>query len=208
MSKSGIKFYDIFNFGGTIAVMEFSLGELLAVNAFSYFVTFLIMALLAAFFPFLMLLFYIIFLLLGNWEKNLIERAQTNLLGAVGYIYFMIDYHYGFIGWSFVYHIFGKEALDKLCFLNTTLFVLNIILLFFGARIFGNMPYGLLRASVFIGMFYYGNKIISPISEKVIPSIISQHIPPPQPDEEKIREEKEKNFRYNEEYYNEFYGIE
>lgn len=208
MSKDGLRFYQIFNFGGTVGVNEFSLGELLAVNGATMVFMIIIIGLLAAFFPFLMLFFYFIFLLFGNFEQNLIDRAQTNLAAIIGYIYFMIDYHYGFIGWSFVYHMFGKDGVDTLCHINTTLFVVNLILLFYGVRLFGNIQYALIRVAVFAGMLYFGNKIIYPISETIIPKIVSQHVPPPKVDEKKIQEEKEKNFRYNEEYYNDFYGIE
>jgi hypothetical protein len=208
MGNNGLRFYQIFKFGGTIGVNEFTFGELIAVNGFSMIIILILVGLLAAFFPFLMLLFYVIFLLMGNWEQNLIDRARTNLLAIIGYVYFMFDYHYGFIGWSFVYELFGKDAVDKLCHINTTLFVINLILLFYGTRLFGNMQYGLLRVAVFIGMLYFGNKMITPISERVIPKIVTQHVAPPEVDEGALQEEKEKNFRYNEDYYNDFYGIE
>lgn len=206
--NNGLRFYQIFNFGGLIGVNEFSFGELIAVNGITLVVMFVLVGLLAAFFPFLMLFFYFIFLLFGNWEQNLIDRARTNLAAIIGYIYFMFDYHYGFIGWSFVYSLFGKEGVDNLCHINTTLFVINLILLFYGTRLFGNIQYGLLRIAVFIGVLYFGNKMIRPISERVIPNLVTQHVAPPEVDEKKLQEEKEKNFRYNEEYYNDFYGIE
>lgn len=118
MSNKGTRFYDIYDFRGTLAVTEFSFGELLAVNAFSMIVVFVIIALLAAFFPFLMLFFYIIFLLFGNYEQNLKDRAYTTLFGAIGFLYFLVDYHFGWLGWYFVYHFFGAEAVDKLLFIN------------------------------------------------------------------------------------------
>lgn len=206
--NDGLRFYQVFNFGGMIGVNEFTFGELVAVNGISMVVMIVLVGLLAALFPFLMLAFYLIFLLMGNWEQNLIDRARCNLGGIIGYIYFMFDYHFGFIGWSFMHTFIGTDGMNTLCYVNTSLFVINLVMLFFGNRLFADIQYGLVRVLFFIGALYFGHKIIRPISEAVIPSLVSQHVPPPKVDEKKLEEEKEKNFRYNEEYYNDFYGIE
>ena len=63
MSKGGTKFYDVHSFMGTIGVTEFSFAELIAVNGLGVIVMFILMGLLAAFFPLLLLIFYILFLL-------------------------------------------------------------------------------------------------------------------------------------------------
>mgnify|MGYP007032569619 CR=1 FL=1 len=206
MSNKGTRFFDVFNFMGTTAVTEFSLGELLAVNAFSTIVMFVIIALLAAFFPFLMLFFYIIFLLIPNYKENFIDRVRLNALGAIGYLYFLVDFHYGWLGWSFVHQIFGLEAANKIFFVNTSIFVINVFLIFFGTRFFGDIHNAIFRVVIFSGMLYYGHKMLLPMSKILLPNIVKQYVAPE--DEEKLRQEQEKNFRYHNEYYNEIYGIE
>jgi hypothetical protein len=181
MSKGGTKFYDVHSFMGTIGVTEFSFAELIAVNGLGVIIMFILMGLLAAFFPLLMLIFYILFLLIGNWYENDLDRSRTNLAAVIGYIYFMVDYHYGFIGWKFVHSFFGKEGVDELCYLNTTLFVVNLFLVFYGTKIFGDMKYGIVRVGVFIAMLFFTNKVVYPISETIIPKIVSQYVEPIEP---------------------------
>jgi hypothetical protein len=179
MENSGLRFFQIFNFGGTIAVNSLTFGELIAVNIATLFVMILLLGSLATLIPIILFFIFCIFLLLGNWEEMQLDRIRLNIISMVGYVYFMIDYHYGFIGWSFFNTFFGSNFVDKLCYINTALFIFNGILLFVGNGILNQINLGLTRLVVFILISIMGYKILVPFGSIVAPMITTQYIPKP-----------------------------
>jgi hypothetical protein len=182
MGNDGVKFYQVFGFGGTIGVTSLTFSELLMVNGGTLIVMILLLGVLASIFPILMLLMYTILILSGNWEQNQINRVRVNIFAIIGYIYFMIDYHFGFIGWGFFYIMFGPEFIDKLCYVNTGLLLLNILLMFFGNRLFNQIENGFVRLLVFIFILFLSSKILVPIGKSLSPSITTQYAPKPDDD--------------------------
>jgi hypothetical protein len=182
MGNDGVKFYQVFKFGGTIGVNSLTFSELLMVNGGTLIVMMLLLGVLAFIFPILMLLMYTILILSGNWEQNQINRVRVNIFAIIGYIYFMIDYHFGFIGWGSFYIMFGAEFIDKLCYVNTGLLLLNILLMFFGNKLFNEIESGYSRLSVFILILFLSSKILVPIGKSLTPLIITQHVPKPDDD--------------------------
>ena len=179
MDNNGLRFYQIFNFGGAIGVNGLSFGELIAANFLSFIVIIILFGLLAALFPIIMLLVYGLLIIAGNWEQMQIDRLRVNLVSMIGYVYFMIDYHYGFIGWRVFNTFTGSEFVDKFCYLNTGLFLFNIFLFFLGNNILNKINLGVGRLGAFIVLLFLGYKILVPVGSVLAPVITKQYVPEP-----------------------------
>jgi hypothetical protein len=179
MGNDGIKFYQVFGFGGTIAVSGLTFSELIMVNFGTLIVMILLLGVIASIFPIIMLLFYAMVVMAGNWEQMQLDRVRVNIFAIIGYIYFMIDYHFGFVGWMFFYTSFGPGFVDKLCYLNTALFLLNVFLMFFGNRIFNQINNGLVRLVAFGVILFLSSKVLLPMGKALAPAITSQYVPKP-----------------------------
>jgi hypothetical protein len=179
MENNGMKFYQIFGFGGTIAVNGLTFSELIMVNFGTLIVMILLLGVLASIFPILMLFAYAMMVMGGNWEQMQLDRVRVNIFALVGYVYFMFDYHFGFVGWVFFHTMFGAEFVDKLCYINTALFLLNILLIFFGNRIFNQIDNGLVRLAAFGVILFLSSKVLLPIGKALSPAITTQYVPKP-----------------------------
>ena len=179
MENNGLRFFQIFNFGGTIAVNSLSFGELIAINFGTLVIMVILIGLLCALIPIILFFIFGIFLLFGNWEQIQLDRVRLNIFSMIGYVYFMIDYHYGFICWSFFNAFFSISFVDKLCYINTALFIFNGILLFVGNGILNQINLGLTRLVVFILISILGYKILVPFGSIVAPMITKQCISKP-----------------------------
>lgn len=91
----------------------------------------------------------------------------------------MVDYHFGFFGWRIFHSLFGGEFVDKLCYINTGIFILNILLMFFGNKIFEKSGGFLIRLVAYCIILFLSNKVLVPIGKSLVSSMISQHIPKP-----------------------------
>jgi len=194
MENNGLKFYQIFNFGGAIGVNGLSFSELIAVNLGTFIVMIALLGLLASLFPIIMLLAYGLLIISGNWEEMQLDRMRANILSMIGYIYFMIDYHYGFIGWRVFNTFSGPEFVDNFCYLNTALFLFNIFLFFLGNNLLNQINLGIARLGAFIGLLFIGYKVLVPVGSALAPVITKQHIP--EPVKEIIIENEEENYDY------------
>ena len=186
MENNGMKFYQIFGFGGTIAVNGLTFSELIMVNGGTVIFMILLLGVLASIFPILMLFAYAMVVMAGNWEQMQLDRVRVNIFALVGYVYFMFDYHFGFVGWIFFSTMFSVEFVDKLCYINTALFLLNILLMFFGNRIFNQIDNGLVRLAAFGVILFLSSKVLLPIGKAISPAITTQYVPKP---DEGINEE-------------------
>lgn len=174
-----MKFYQVFGFAGTIAVNELTFSEIIMVNGGSLIFTILLLGVLASILPILMLLPYAMVVMVGNWEQMQLDRVRVNIFAIAGYIYFMFDYHFGFVGWIFFHTMFGAEFVDKLCYINTALFILNILLMFFGNRIFNQIDNGLVRLVAFGVILFLSSKVLLPMGKALSPVITKQYVPKP-----------------------------
>jgi hypothetical protein len=171
-----MKFYDIFRFGGTIGVNELTFGDVIMGKLLAIVIMIGILGSLAFLFPIFMLIVYLLLLVGDNWEGTQLDRVRVSILGLIGGIYFMFDYHFGLIGWAIFNTIFGSELVDKLCYINTTILILNIFFLSYGNKLLNNLDSSLERLIIFGAILFFSYKVLIPISSGVIPYIITQNI--------------------------------
>ena len=174
-NTSGLRFYQVFKFGGTTGVNSLSLGEVIGANFVAIIVNIFIVALIATFLPFITLLIYFIYAWAGYNNPDVdLTRIRLNLFGIISYIYFLADYHFGFFG-TIAVHIFcGREALDYLCFLNTALMLINVVLLFYGNRLFNSLDHAFVRVVYFLVIVFALFKMFTPVSSRLMPKMITQ----------------------------------
>jgi hypothetical protein len=184
-----MKFYQVFGFAGTIAVNELTFSEIIMVNGGSLIFTILLLGILASILPILMLLPYALVVMGGNWEQMQLDRVRVNIFAIAGCIYFMFDYHFGFVGWIFFHTMFGAEFVDKLCYINTALLLLNILLMFLGNRIFNQIDNGFVRLAALCVILFLSSKVLLPMGKALSPVITKQYVP--KPGEGVIKDEEE-----------------
>lgn len=207
MENNGLRFYQIFSFGGAIGVNSLSFGELIAANFIGFAFLLLIIGLIATFLPFILLGIYFLYALGGNSQQVNSTRVGLNIFAIISYIYFLIDYHFGFIGCSFINHFFGKDTLNNLCYMNTALMLINVILLFFGNKVLNESPSWFVRILA-LGIFVYAAfKVLTPISGSIIPNLVSRFdFEAYEKLNEEVEEKKKDEWVFNEDYLNEVYG--
>lgn len=179
MEDNKINFYQIFKFGGTIGVNKMDLSDVLFANFMTLIVMILLIGTLATLVPFFILILYTLSVILGSWDEMDEQRIMMNLISIIGYVYFMIDYHFGFLGWRFFHTFLGTELVDKFCYINTGLFLFNVLLLFYGNKIFKSVGLPIGRLLVFIVMLFIGYKVLVPIGGVLAPLITKQYVPKP-----------------------------
>jgi hypothetical protein len=208
MGNDGLRFYQIFSFGGTIGVNSLSFGEVILSNIIGIALLFLIIGLIATFLPFIILAIYFLYVLIGNSPAIDLTRIRLNIFGIISYIYFLVDYHFGFIGCTVINHYLGKDVLDKLCYVNTGLAIINLILIFFANKIYNDIQSGFMRLLVLSVFLYFVLKLFTGISSEIMPNIVSQFDfeAYEKSKEEKVKENKKDEWVFNEDYLNEEYG--
>ena len=179
MQNDGVKFYQVFKFGDTVGVNRLSLTDVLSANFLGLIVMIALLGVLASIVPIILLLFYCLLVLGANWEEMQLNRIRVNIFAIFGYVYFMIDYHFGFIGWLFFNTMFGADFVDKLCYINTALFILNILLMFFGNNLFVKIEHSLGRLLAFGVILFLSSKVLLPIGKALSPIITTQYVPKP-----------------------------
>lgn len=203
MENNGLRFYQIFRFGGAIGVNSLSLGELIFANITGFVVFLILASIIGVLLPFILLGLYGLFLLLPNGDVNKMDKLRCNILGILSYIYFLIDYHYGFLGTTIISHYMGSDFLNNMCYLQTSLFIINVLLIFYGDKVFYQIPYAFLRFLAFGFGLYLLTNILTPISAAVMPNLVTQHKPVVNKVETEIEAKKEEDFKFNGDYFNE-----
>ncbi len=203
MENNGLRFYQIFRFGGAIGVNSLSLGELIFANITGFVVFLILVSIIGVLLPFILLGLYGLFLLLPNGEVNRLDKLRCNIIGILSYIYFLIDYHYGFLGTTIISHYMGSDFLNNFCYLQTALMIINVLLIFYGDKVFYQIPYAFLRFLAFGFGLYFLTNIFTPISAAVMPNLVTQHKPKVKKVDETVEPKKEQEWKFNGDYFNE-----
>lgn len=203
MENNGLRFYQIFSFGGAIGVNSLSFGELIFANISGFAVFIILASIIGVLIPFLLLGLYALFLLLPNVEGNQLDKIRCNIIGILSYIYFLIDYHYGLLGTTIISHYMSFETVDRLCHIQTSLFIINVLLLVYGNLLFNQIPQAFLRLITFGFGLYFLTNIITPITGAIMPNLVTQHKPVVKKVDKSIETKKEPRWKFNGDYFNE-----
>ncbi len=178
---SNIRFYQFFNFGGFFGVIRHTFADIVSINIMTLITLFALIGVIGAILPLFFTLFYGLLVLVDppQWEGKSAERNLLSFFTILSCIYFIADYHFGWLSWLVVLNFFGPEFADTLCYIHTSILLLNVFLILFGHIIFLNAGVGLTRLALFIGMCWFSYKHVIHISEFIIKENITQFVPEP-----------------------------
>ena len=191
--KNETKFYHIFRFGNTIGVTEMNFSDIIIANFMTLVVMLILIGLLVTMIPFFILLLYTLSVMLGSWENIDQERIAMNVFSIIACIYFFFDYHFGFIGWRVLHTFTSTESVNKFSYLIMAMLLFNLLLLFFGNKIYREVHHPFGRLLVFIALCFFGFKILYPLGSIVVPVITTQYVEEKKinPDDENYVEQSE-----------------
>jgi hypothetical protein len=174
-------FYEVWRTSsGLIGVNRMTLGDLILVKIKVFILYVILLALLVQVLPILLLGFYVILLLnnrisLEDGEFDVKQRLMTNVLTVIAVIYYLLDFHFGWISFSIFSSTISKESFDSFAIFNMSIGIANILLFFIGNDIFKTAPSMVIRLGIFVLLMYAGIKFGKPVSKYFITNVITQY---------------------------------
>ena len=166
--------------GGVIGVNRMSLGDLIGANIMVLVIYFLLLMLVVQLLPILLISFYVILLLnnrldveSGAYDTQ--QRLVINILTVISVIYFLIDFHFGWLSFKIFSVAVSKETFDSFATLNLSIGLVSVFLFFLGHEIFKTATSLLIRLGMFVLIVYFGIKFTKPISRGIINNTITQY---------------------------------
>jgi len=172
-----MEFFQIFRFGGTIAVNRLSVKDMVAVGFITLILYLVLLALISLILPIVLLVLYVIWMFTNNGyggDYNVKQRLTLNIMTIVAVIYYMLDFHFGWISYHILGDAIGKEGLDAVASFNLTIGVLSIVFFFVGHELYRLGENHLLRVIFFCGIIYFGFKVVRPIATSIVSNGITQ----------------------------------
>ena len=156
-----MEFYKIWQTkSGMIGVNKLSLGDLLfGVPIVMLIVATIFIALLAPILPSILFLIYFIWMVTSDHTNQLEikQRLFINVLTIITVIYYLVDFHYGWVSFSILGTVVGVEGMNGLARWNLSVGVINLLFFLLGHEIFYNIKkFKVLLFMLFISlmMFY------------------------------------------------------
>ncbi|TXB66151.1 hypothetical protein FRY74_06150 [Vicingus serpentipes] len=196
-----MQFYKIFKFGDLIGVNQLSFTDLIKVQFTVLIIYIILFAFFALALPSLLFTLYIVWMITGDGGKgydgrNIEQRLYINIFTILSVIYFLVDFHLGWISMKVTSSAFSKETLDSIAAFNLNIGILNLILFFVGHEIYYLGGNRIFRILIFLVAIYYGAKISNSISYDIISKNNLQYN---NEEIEKMREEMSNFNKYNNE---------
>jgi hypothetical protein len=176
-----MEFYKLFRFRGTIGVNKLSLGDMIGVEIAMIFFYVALASILALISPTILFTFYVLWLFTGNGGnghdgRNCLQRLWVNIFTIVSVVYYILDFHYGWLSHHVMSSVMSAETLHGIAKYNLTLGLLSLIFLFVGHEIYRIVDEYILRILLFCVVIYIGYLFISLFSDYILTDIITQHV--------------------------------
>jgi Fe2+ transport system protein B len=150
---------------------------MVAVGFITIIVYIVLMALIALVLPTILLSLYVIWMFTNNGDGgalNIKQRLTLNLMTIISVLYYLLDFHYGWISFQILGGTMSKETLDTVATFNLTIGILSVGLFFFGHELYRLAERPLIRVLFFLSILYFGVKMVQPISNSLIHYTITQ----------------------------------
>lgn len=176
-----MEFYKIWQTrGGVIGVNKMSLGDLIGANIMVLVVYFFLLMLVVQLLPILLLAFYVVLLLNNRLDDksgayDTQQRLAINILTVISVIYFLIDFHFGWLSFKIFSVGISKETFDSFATLNLSIGFVSLFLFFLGHEFYKRATSSLIRLVMFVFIVYVGIKLTKPFSNNIINNIITQY---------------------------------
>lgn len=174
--KDRLNFYQVFKFGGFIGVTRSSLSDVVMVNIFTLITMIAISGIFATLLPILLSFLYIL-MLLGDSDSDAAQNDKfyTSLFTIIATIYFLLDYHFGWLSWIVLTSMVESEIYQYIAAINLTLGLLHLVLLFYYKVIFPLYKNSLnVLKYILLIVFLLFN--ITPKMNTIVGRLISQYV--------------------------------
>jgi len=174
-----MEFYHIWkSWGGTYGVNKLTLGDMGMAYIGSIVLYIALLGLAVGVIPTILIGFYLLWLIAEDPEEygcaTTEQRMVINILTIISVIYYMVDFHFGWIS----FNIFGvftfKETLDSMAIYNLTIGFVSVLLLFVGHDIYKVSPVRIGRIAILLALVFFSYKFIRPISSGIVHNVVTQ----------------------------------
>lgn len=176
-----MEFYKIWKTrSGIIGVNKMTLVDLIGVNFLVLIFYFFLLMLAVQIVPILLLLFYVVLLLnnrlsVENGAFDTQQRLLINILTIISVVYFLVDFHFGWVSFKIFSGVVSKETFDSFAAFNLSIGLVSVFLFFIGHEIYKSAKTPYIRLGMYIVIVFFGIKFTKPISRGVINSVITQY---------------------------------
>lgn len=174
-----MEFYKLFNFRGTIGVNKLTLGDMVGVEIVMLLIYVFLGALFGLIAPTILFGFYVLWMISGNGgtgnDGNAVpQRLYINVFTVVSTLYFLLDFHFGWLTFRVLGQVMSKETYDAVASFNVTLSLLSIVTFFIGHEVYRLGEVWIVRVILFCIALYFGFKFFSPIGDYIVTNLVTQ----------------------------------
>jgi hypothetical protein len=175
-----MEFYKIWRgWGGTIGVNRLTLGDLIMNNLLVVAIYLILLALFVVVLPTFMLGIYVLWLLSTDMEggvesPNMAQRQVILIMGIISSVYFMVDFHNGWIAYKVLGSMTYKETMDGIAIYNLSIGILSTVLFLFGHTIYGVSTARFGRVILILVTVWFGFKLSKQISTPIVNNTVTQ----------------------------------
>lgn len=172
-----MEFYQVFKFAGTIAVNRLSVRDMVYVQFITLIVFIILAAIVSLILPTLLLIIYCLWMFNNDGaggEFNIKQRLFLNVLTVVAVIYYVLDFHYGWVSFQILGTVISVETMDKIAAYNLSLGLISLLLFLFGHELYRIGEIKLIRVILLISFVFFGFKFSSIVSSRLVASVITQ----------------------------------
>lgn len=174
-----MEFYNVFKFNGTYGVNKLTLMDLLGVQIVSLLIYIVLVALLGLIAPTLLFGFYVLWMMFGNGTQGydgqaVAQRLYINIFTVISVIYFLLDFHFGWLIYRILGSVIDKESFDAIASFNVTIALVSTVMFFLGHELYRIGRVWIVRILLFSFMIYMAFKFFSPIGDYIVTELITQ----------------------------------
>lgn len=175
-----MEFYKIWRArGGTIGVNKMSLNDMIRAEITIVIMYVILLALFVTVLPTLLFGFYMLWMITSDSNEGYDGRASEqrlviNILTVISSLYFLLDFHFGWIAFSIFGGICYAETYDSVAIYNTTIGLLSILYFFVGHELYRAGENRLVRIGVFLLFTYLAFNFCTNISAFIVNNIVTQ----------------------------------
>lgn len=164
-----MSFFKTYDKNRSFLTIEWTLSELFKARILGVIIAMIVFGIFTTIIPTIWLFFYFTSI------KN--QRKEHNLIGMLAGVYFLLDYHFGWMCWIILNDLIGAKYYNILCYYNTALMITHFVLLLFDSVIWDLLKVNdnKSRARVFF-IFVFFLVVVSYIfSELTVKNFITKH---------------------------------
>lgn len=165
--------------GGTVGVNKMSLVDMAQVELLIIVMYVVLLGLFVTALPTILFVFYIAWMVTSNGGEGNDGRASEqrliiNILTVISSIFFLLDFHFGWVSYHLLGSVLSKESHDAFAIYNTSIGIISIIFFFVGHELYWLGKVWVVRILIFLTFTFFMFKFSKPISTYIVKNVITQ----------------------------------